>query len=99
MWRAGALSGRKRGQPAGAERRTEAVARHLRERRPVRVRVADQVERYVDAAGRGRHGVGVRVDGVWVKRVDDRGLGAAAGFADLRRELRERALGAAGEED
>jgi hypothetical protein len=72
-----------RGSPGGQECRSrgglhrchEVIDRHLGERDPVSVRVADQVEGDVDAAGIRRHGVGVLVDRVLVERVDLRRLG------------------------
>src|ERR687896_1931593 len=96
-----------RGRPGGQEsracgglhRRHEVTHGHLRERGPVGVRVGDQVERDVDAAGVRRHGVGVLVDRVLVERVDLRCLRRSPSGTDLRGNRLERRQGAAGEED
>ena len=63
------------------------------------VRVGDQVEGDVDAAGIRRHGGGVLIDRVFVQRVDLRRLGRSPSGADILGHGLELRRCAAGEED
>jgi hypothetical protein len=70
----------------------------LGERRALHVRDAERVERDVDAAGLRRDGIGMKIDGAFVHRVEQRDLGRAARREYIGGDVFELGERASGEE-
>jgi hypothetical protein len=83
IWRAAARGDEVGDQPVG-DGAGEVGRGHVDQRGALHVAAVDQVERDVDAAGLGGHGLRVRVDGRLVEGVEDGHLGGAAGGGDVR---------------